>query len=35
MGKQLKSKFVPDIEFINDTSLENYDNINKLLKNDG
>ena len=34
MGLQLKSKYVPDIEFIKDPSLENYDHINKLLKND-
>ena len=32
MGLNLKSKYVPDIEFIKDNSLESYDNINKLLK---
>ncbi len=32
MGLNLKSKYVPDIEFIRDKSLESYDTINKLLK---
>ena len=35
MGLQLKSKYVPEIEFVKDDSLENYDNINKLLKKNG
>ena len=35
MGLQLKSKYVPEIEFIKDPSLDNYDHINRLLKNDG
>ena len=30
MGLQLKSKYVPEIEFIEDNTLENYDNINEL-----
>ena len=34
MGLQLKSKYVPEIEFAKDDSMKNYDHINKLLKND-
>ena len=35
MGLQLKSKYVPEIEFIEDKTLENYDNINTILKKNG
>lgn len=34
MGLQLKSKYVPEIEFAKDDSMKNYDHINKLLKSD-
>ena len=34
MGLQLKSKYVPEIEFSKDDSMKNYDHINKLLKRD-
>tara|TARA_B100000959_G_C14467269_1_gene413560 strand:- start:167 stop:337 length:171 start_codon:yes stop_codon:yes gene_type:complete len=32
MALQLKSKYVPDIKFELDKSIENYDTINKLIK---
>jgi len=33
IGRELNSKYVPDIKFVLDDEYENYDKISKIIKN--